>query len=499
MNSILRLVQYVRTTLPLMSVRPMKALIACASAFACVYAPSLYAQQITAAERTVLIALYNSTGGANWTDRTNWRNTGNTDFGAAGTECTWFGVYCNSTKDRVEQIYLPNNNLVGTLPALNTLASLTYINVEKNRLSGSLPALSGLSGLFYLIANDNQFAGTIPSLAGLSTLREFRVHNNRLTGSIPALTGLSSLRIATFYANQLTGSLPALTGLTALTFFRAGDNLLSGSIPAFPSLPALNTYSVRNNDLTGTIPEINSLTALKFFHVDRNLLTGTLPTLTGLSSLQSFDVSENQLTGNIPSLSGLTSLQYFYVFDNRLSGSMPALTGLNALVNLEVGGNRLTGALPATPSALRANGSGLCPNQFNRVANTPWDTATGVVPWYSECECRFDVNGDGPYTAEVDGVILLRYLMGIRGAPLTAGFTLTGDRTTASAVEAYLASQIYDVRGTTPTNPKATRDGMVITRYLRDAGATAMVSGTGIASADAAAVYERVKGWCGFQ
>ncbi len=487
-----------RVCCAILSTRQLKVFVTCSLVLMCTSAPMLYAQ-VPAAERTVLIALYDNAGGANWTDRANWRNAGNTDFGSVGTECTWFGVYCNAGTTNVEQIYMPNNNMIGTLPALSSLSSLTYINVERNQLSGSLPALNGLSSLLYLVANDNRFTGTIPSLSGLSMFREFRVHNNQLTGSIPSLTGLSSLSIATFHSNRFTGTLPVLTGLTALSIFSAGDNLLTGPIPAFPSLPALTVYSVRNNDLSGTIPTINSLTALKAFQVDRNLLNGGIPTLTNLTSLQIFDTNENQLTGSLPSLTGLTSLQYFYVFDNRLSGSFPSLSGLSSLEYLEVGGNRLTGALPATSSALRANGSGLCPNQFNRATNAAWDTATGVAPWYSECECRFDMNGDGLYTADVDGVILLRYLAGIRGAPLATGFSLTGDRTTGSAIETYIASQNYDVRGTTPSDAKATRDGLVIGRFLRDLNANEMLSGTGIAMADTAAVYTRVKSWCGFQ
>ena len=43
--------------------------------------------QIPQIERDALIALYNSTDGANWTDNTGW-------LGEAGTECSWFGIRC---------------------------------------------------------------------------------------------------------------------------------------------------------------------------------------------------------------------------------------------------------------------------------------------------------------------------------------------------------------------------------------------------------------------
>ncbi|MBM87009.1 MAG: hypothetical protein CMQ41_01390, partial [Gammaproteobacteria bacterium] len=44
--------------------------------------------QVPQIERDALVALYNSTGGANWRDNTGW-------LGAAGTECDWYGVTCS--------------------------------------------------------------------------------------------------------------------------------------------------------------------------------------------------------------------------------------------------------------------------------------------------------------------------------------------------------------------------------------------------------------------
>jgi len=55
---------------------------------ALVLIPMSYAHApIPEIERDALIALYNSTDGANWSDNTNW-------LGAVGTECNWLGVDC---------------------------------------------------------------------------------------------------------------------------------------------------------------------------------------------------------------------------------------------------------------------------------------------------------------------------------------------------------------------------------------------------------------------
>jgi uncharacterized repeat protein (TIGR01451 family)/uncharacterized repeat protein (TIGR02543 family) len=76
-------------------------------------APSFAA--ISTVERDALIALYNGTSGAEWASRTNWRDAGDTGFGAVGTECTWFGVTC--TADQVTGLSLSGNLLKGTIPA----------------------------------------------------------------------------------------------------------------------------------------------------------------------------------------------------------------------------------------------------------------------------------------------------------------------------------------------------------------------------------------------
>ena len=72
--------------------------------------------QIPTAERDALIALYNSTDGANWGNNTNW-------LGAMGTECTWNGVTCDG--GHVQQLGLAHNELSGSIPAeLENLSAL---------------------------------------------------------------------------------------------------------------------------------------------------------------------------------------------------------------------------------------------------------------------------------------------------------------------------------------------------------------------------------------
>ena len=116
----------------------------------------------TAAEldRAALEALYDSTGGANWTTSTNWKIAD--DLGA------WYGVLVTSD-GRVTSLDLGNNNLIGTLPnALGNLTALVDLRLHENQLTGEIPSLSGLTSLVNAYMQRNQFSGSIPSLTPAS-------------------------------------------------------------------------------------------------------------------------------------------------------------------------------------------------------------------------------------------------------------------------------------------------------------------------------------------
>jgi hypothetical protein len=125
-----------------------------------------------------------------------------------------------------------------------------------------------------------------------------------------------------------------------------------------------------------------------------------------------------------------------------------------------------------------------------------WDALRGIATLPAAVACRLNVNGDTQNEAATDGVMLMRYLLGYRGSALTAGMTLNANRATPQAVEAFLASNNYDVSGSTTTSAHALRDGVVIMRYLQNATGNTMIAGTGIADTEAAAVRNRIVAWC---
>lgn len=125
--------------------------------------------EIPESECNALEALYWSTDGPNWNNRTGWRDT--------NTPCSWYGISCQG--GHVTEIDLYNNQLDGTLPPLSDLPNLEALYLNSNRLSGTVPELSALTSFDTLYLNNNRFAGAVPDEA--CTLRELYLGYNSLT------------------------------------------------------------------------------------------------------------------------------------------------------------------------------------------------------------------------------------------------------------------------------------------------------------------------------
>ncbi len=276
------------------------------------------------ADKAALMALYNATGGENWTDNTKWGNEN-----APLSE--WHGIATDSY-GRVTEIKLHKNNLIGTIPKeIGNLTKLTRLDLYNNQLSGNIPAeIGNLTNLTTLYLYTNQLSGTIPKEIGnLTNLTSLYLSVNQLAGTIPAeiekLTNLTQLSLEN---NQLSGSIPAEVGkLTNLTWLNLSINQLTGSIPAeIGNLTNLDYLSCGGNMLTGTIPvEIGKLTNLTGLRLYRNQLSGSIPAEIGnLTKLTRLDLYNNQLSGNIPAeIGNIPELKNFRVDGNNLSGTIP--------------------------------------------------------------------------------------------------------------------------------------------------------------------------------
>ena len=275
-------------------------------------------------DREVLVALYNATDGANWTDNTNWLSTA--PLGE------WHGVTVDES-GRVTELHLSAKQLSGTIPAeLGQLSSLERLFFNTNQLSGTIPAeLGQLSSLEFLSFDRNQLSGAIPvELGGLSSLEHLVLSTNELTGAIPRELGnLSSLDSLWLEHNQLSGSIPAELGeLSSLKYAFLGKNQFSGAIPK----------------------EMGNLSNLEILTLDETQVSGSIPAeLGGLSKLTTLILQSNMLSGAIPAeLGNLSNLLLLALGRNQLSGAIPSELGnLSNLVSITLAPNNFTGCIPS--------------------------------------------------------------------------------------------------------------------------------------------------------
>ena len=194
--------------------------------------------EIPLVECNTLVALYNSTNGSGWVNKTDWL--------ATNTPSSWHGVTCSG--GHVTGLNLNNNQLTGSIPAgLGSLTSLTELGLGYNELSGSIPSeLGSLTNLVDLFLGYNQLTGSIPSeLGNLTNLTVLDLKENGLSGDIP----------------------PELGNLTNLTHLDLGWNGLSGAIPSqLGNLTNMHYLILNGSPFSGMMPDsLRNLVGLTIF------------------------------------------------------------------------------------------------------------------------------------------------------------------------------------------------------------------------------------------
>ncbi len=268
-------------------------------------------------ERAALVALYETTDGANWKRSDNWL----TELPVS----TWYGVTTDAS-GRVTELILSRNGLRGPIPDLSALTSLTKLYLASNQLKGRIPPMDALTSLEWLSLSQNQLTGPIPDLSSLTQLTMLNLSHNRLTGPIPDLTSLTTLEKLSLSHNELTGRIPDLSFLTKLT-----------------------RLDLRNNELTGPILDLRLLTRLNALYLSENQLTGPAPDLSAFSNLTVMRLTDNQLclfpgfAPSGPNAEGafhLKKLNLATCTDAELSATPPAPSNLTP--NIGVGQVTLT-------------------------------------------------------------------------------------------------------------------------------------------------------------
>ena len=298
-------------------------------------------------DRDILAALYEATGGPNWTDNDNWL----TDAPLR----EWDDIYVDG-EGRVTHLFLDSHNLSGPIPPeLGSLANLRGLYLANNPLTGPIPPeLGKLTSLRALNLWGSNLTGTIPpELGKLTSLRYLALGKNVLEGPIPPELGdLASLESLSLLQNNLSGTIPPELGkLTGLERLRLGTNALEGPIPLeLGNLSRLSGLLLHDNALTGPIPgELGRLASVESILLWGNELSGPIPPELGnLSTVKILSLSDNGLSGSIPSeLGNLSSVTYLALDGNALTGPVPgALGNLSTLEELHLANNDLSGPVP---------------------------------------------------------------------------------------------------------------------------------------------------------
>jgi len=332
---------------------------------------------IPASERAALIALFQSTGGCNWTHKDGWLKSDDcSDFNDPGTECNWYGVTCDTAGTHVTDINLYDNGLSGTIPdlsglpflnslrlplnniggsipsSLNNLPFLGFLDLCYNNLNGTIPYLGDCTFLWHVSLNSNLIEGTIPTwLSNLPIIGHINLRNNNLTGAIPDFGDSAYLLTVDLSHNQLSGTIPASLGnSSSLQWIYLENNQLSGPIPDLSGLTNLQVFDLGYNQLSGEFPTwLANHPALYYLNLGNNNFTGMLPDLINLTPMVYLYLNNNYFSGYFPRVYTLTNLRYFYLSNNRLSGNLSGEVGyLTELRGIRLGGNMLKGIIPST-------------------------------------------------------------------------------------------------------------------------------------------------------
>ncbi len=171
---------------------PAASTLACAVAATAVLLPGGAAFAQANSDRDALVALYNATGGDNWTNNDDWLTEAPLN--------EWYGVTTDNSgrvtgldlDGELVTLYGLGNNLTGAIPvALGDLTSLKELSLSGNSLTRTIPgSLGNLSNLEILTISRNNLTGTIPSsLGNLNNLTWLSLSDNSLTGTIPSSLG----------------------------------------------------------------------------------------------------------------------------------------------------------------------------------------------------------------------------------------------------------------------------------------------------------------------
>ena len=166
---------------------------------------------------------------------------------------------------------------------------------------------------------------------------------------------------------------------------------------------------------------------------------------------------------------------------------------------------RITGSTPAgcTTTACSTTVSLTSDGNFSYAAATGagFTNKSFTIQGAAAPACNLDVDGGGSLQALIDGVLIVRGMLGLSGASLNAGITFSSGatRTDPTTISNFLATQNYDTDGS--ASQQALVDGVILVRLMLGLPDSSLLNGiTQPGSATfttAAAIRANVNSRCG--
>ncbi len=201
-----------------------------------------------------LVNLYNATGGTSWANQWNFNQPITTWYGIrTNTEgcVTYIDLDGNADFNTGGSANATGNKLTGQLPTL-TFSELLYLFLDNNQLSGTLPAMNTPKIKNLAISYNPLLRGTIPTAWNFPDIEYLSLCCNGLDGVLPTLNFPKLLGIY-LQNNKLNGTLPTLN-LPLVRELDFGENRFSNCFPAAYRVLCPITVSFKNFDKNPLLP-----------------------------------------------------------------------------------------------------------------------------------------------------------------------------------------------------------------------------------------------------
>ncbi|CAI9112014.1 OLC1v1012377C1 [Oldenlandia corymbosa var. corymbosa] len=271
---------------------------------------------------------------------------------SSSNPCSWNGVTCNNTKNRVTSVNLSANNIAGDFfGSFSQLTELTYLDLSVNSIGKGIPEdLGHCKNLKFLNLSHNLIDYAL-NLTGLTSLEVLDLSQNRIQGSVrSAIPGIgNSLRVANLSNNAFSGDLgTAFEGCLNLKYLDLSTNNLTGGL--WYGFDRLVELSLSGNHFTGNVPSsfITRNCSLQTLDFSENQFFGNVPMeISYCKSLQSLNLWSNSFSGPIPGeIGSISGLQALYFGSNNFSSDIPeSLVGLSNLTFLDLSDNNFGGEI----------------------------------------------------------------------------------------------------------------------------------------------------------